>query len=221
MPIEHVKKNCTVDGFYPGEQGGAGLVDVVIGRVAAAGRLPVTYYRSDSDLPKPGSVGMYPDGRGTPKGVTYRHFTGAVDFPFGHGLSYTSFEYKAVRPERTTIGPCETLAVEVDVTNSGSLDSDEVVQLYVKQRNAAGPVPRVRLADFARVHIPSGLTRTVSLVVAPRHHYRVVDQYRALIFCLQMSQSMPTANADGLRRSEGTVKTHHIQTLLVPTSDPC
>lgn len=119
--------DCTaiVDAWYPGQQGGAGFADVIFGKVAAAGRSPQTYYSDDSELPKLGNMDLYAG-----QGTTYRYYSGKPTIPFGFGLSYSTFEYKNLKLNATSIGHCDSVAVSVDVTNTGAVDSDEVVQMY-------------------------------------------------------------------------------------------
>jgi beta-glucosidase len=97
--------------------------------------------------------------------------------PFGFGLSYdTHFTYSNFKLNATSIGHCESISASVSVTNSGSRDGDEVVQLYVETPHATVKAPRLRLADFARVHIPSGKTVSVDLTVTPKYHSVVKDE---------------------------------------------
>lgn len=146
--LESETQTCDaiLQAWYPGEAGGTAVADVLYGDYNPAGRLPVTFYKNVSQLPDYEDYSM--------KGRTYRYFEGTPLFPFGHGLSYTTFVYgKAEVKDGCLLVP---------VTNTGSMDGDEVVQLYLNRPDDANG-PRKTLRAFKRVHIPSGATRTVSL----------------------------------------------------------
>lgn len=138
--------DAILQAWYPGEAGGTAVADVLYGDYNPAGRLPVTFYKNVGQLPDFQDYSM--------KGRTYRYFEGTPLFPFGHGLSYTTFAYgKAEVKDGCLLVP---------VTNTGSMDGDEVVQLYLNRPDDANG-PRKTLRAFKRVHIPAGATRTVSL----------------------------------------------------------
>ena len=129
---------------------------------------------SASDAELPGAVTEMDLYAG--KGLTYAHYKGQPVIPFGFGLSYTSFAFSNLKLNTTSIGACESVGVTVDVTNTGAVPSDEVVQVYVTMPHATVPAPRVRLADFEREYnIAPGATATVSLTVAPQSHSVVRD----------------------------------------------
>lgn len=137
--------DAIVQAWYPGEEGGTALADLLFGDVVPSGKLPVTFYRSIEQVPDYENYDM--------QGRTYRYFKGEALFPFGYGLSYTHFAYGAPRVNGSVL--------EVPVTNDGACDADEVVQLYVRQpADAEGPLKSLR--GFRRVHIPAGATVTVS-----------------------------------------------------------
>ena len=142
------------------------------GSFSPAGRTPVTFYRKTADLPKLDEMDWYSSD--SSPGISYRYFQGEVLFPFGFGLSYTQFVYSDLKSSSATIGPCDSVTLTVSVTNTGKMDSDEVVQCYVKQPNASVPVPQVRLAAFSREHIEVGQTVTASLVIHPESHAAVL-----------------------------------------------
>ena len=129
--------------WYPGQAGGQAIADVLFGDYNPAGRLPVTFYRSVADLPDFGNYDM--------KGRTYRYFRGEPLYPFGHGLSYTTFEYGDLRSQPESTSGRDPIQVSAKVTNTGSLAGEEVVQLYVTDSEASVPVPIRTLAGFQRM----------------------------------------------------------------------
>ncbi len=148
--------DAILQAWYPGEAGGRAIADVLFGDAVPAGRLPVTLYRSVEDLPDFADYSM--DGR------TYRYFRGEPLYPFGYGLSYTTFGYSGLRvPDTLSGNPSDTLWV--DVTNSGNRAADEVVQLYVEHPDAPFRVPVRELRGFRRVHLAPGDTRTVGFAL--------------------------------------------------------
>eukprot|EP00730_Choanoeca_flexa_P007214 TRINITY_DN12297_c0_g2_i2.p1 TRINITY_DN12297_c0_g2~~TRINITY_DN12297_c0_g2_i2.p1 ORF type:complete len:901 (+),score=146.73 TRINITY_DN12297_c0_g2_i2:2-2704(+) len=166
LQLQHVMDTCdaVVDAWYPGQEGGNGLADVLFGKVNPAGRSPQTHYASDDDLPPFGNMDLYAH-----KGITYRYFQGDVVIPFGFGLSYTSFDISNIEVPSTS-APCDDIHVAVDVTNTGDRDGDEIVQVYVKQPNASVPVPQVRLVAYTRVAVAQGQTVSVKLSFPPKSH---------------------------------------------------
>ena len=148
-----------VEAWYPGEAGGDAIADVLFGDYNPAGRLPVTFYRSTDQLP------AFTDYRMA--GRTYRYFTGEPLYPFGYGLSYSSFAYRNLRlPGEARAGA--PVAVSVEVQNTGQTTGEEVVELYVKHISAAVPAPLISLEGFARVSLQPGETRVVKFTLAPR-----------------------------------------------------
>ena len=145
-------KNCAaiLQAWYGGQQGGQAVADVLFGDYNPAGRLPVTFYASDSDLPDFGDYDM--------EGHTYRYFKGKPLFPFGHGLSYSEFSYgEAVLADGV---------LSVPVTNVSKVDGDEVVQVYLR-RNDDRNGPLKSLRGFRRVHVKAGETVVVNIPMAP------------------------------------------------------
>lgn len=146
--------DAIVYAWYPGEQGGAALADLLFGKISPAGRLPMTFYKSLSDLPDYANYDM--------RGRTYRYFDGDVQYPFGYGLSYSTFDYKGVRAPLAKYKAGETVQIEIEVANTGTVDSDEVIQAYVSY---PGGGPLRELKAFKRTHIPAGGRRLVSLSI--------------------------------------------------------
>ncbi len=148
-----------VEAWYPGEAAGPAIADVLFGDYNPAGRLPVTFYKSADDLPAFEDYDM--------KGRTYRYFEKEPLFPFGFGLSYTTFSYAAPAVEKSKVTTEEPIRVSVDVTNTGTLDGDEVVQLYVSYKNSRIIRPLRDLRGFQRVMIKAGETKTVTFELKP------------------------------------------------------
>lgn len=146
-----------VNVWYPGEQGGNAIADVLFGDVNPAGRLPVTYVESVDHLPPFTDYSM--------QGRTYRFMDRQPLFHFGYGLSYTKFEYQNLKLSRPDIREGQSVTVEVQVRNVGERDGDEVVQLYVCDCEATVPVPRVHLEGFRRVHVPAGQSVLVQMTL--------------------------------------------------------
>jgi len=144
-----------VEAWYPGQAAGTAIADVLFGDYNPAGRLPVTFYRSVDDLPPFDDYRM--------AGRTYRFFAGAPLYPFGHGLSYTTFTYKNLRTSAATLAAEGTVTVSVDITNTGKRSGDEVVQLYVQHLGSAVERPKKDLRGYARITLRPGETRTVEL----------------------------------------------------------
>lgn len=150
--------------WYGGEQAGAALADVLFGDANPAGRLPVTFYRATEDLPPFEEYAL-----ASPVGArTYRFFEGRPLYPFGHGLSYTRFAYNNLAIEPATMGLDGEAVISVDITNTGALAGDEVVQLYVRYPNSAVARPRQELKGFQRIHLPAGATQTVRFALPAR-----------------------------------------------------
>ncbi len=153
---EHIP--AILQAWYPGQQGGNAVADVLFGNYNPAGRLPVTFYRSVDDLPDFENYDM--------EGRTYRYFRGEPLFPFGHGLGFSDFDYQSMQVSKTDVSDNDTVIVAVTLSNKGDYDGDEVVQLYV--RNPESPVaqPLKSLKGFKRVFVARGETRTIEIPLA-------------------------------------------------------
>ena len=145
--------------WYPGQQGGNAVADVLFGGVSPAGRLPVTFYASADQVPAFDDYAM--------EGRTYRDFRGTPLYAFGHGLSYTRFEYANLKLSRPSVARDATLEVSLDVKNAGKRGGDEVVQLYVRGVDAKAPAANRELRGFARVHLKAGEARRVAFTLRP------------------------------------------------------
>lgn len=154
--------NSVLEAWYPGEFGGKAIANTLLGVNNPAGRLPVTFYTSVSDLPAFTDYSM--------RNRTYRYYTGQPLYRFGYGLSYTQFTYGTPQLSTAILRAGEPLTATVEVRNSGKHEGDEVVQAYLlppSDRNN-GLSPKLHLAGFERVHLAAGQSKKVSLVLDPR-----------------------------------------------------
>jgi beta-glucosidase len=155
------KANALLEGWYLGQEGGNAFANVLFGRVNPGGKLAVSIPRSVGELPvfynhhPSAEVNQYVEGGHKPL------------FPFGHGLSYTSFEISAPRLSKTSIAPAESVDVEVDATNTGQRAGDEVVQLYIRDEVSSVPRPVLELKAFRRVTLAPGERRIVTFRLTP------------------------------------------------------
>ena len=148
-----------LEAWYPGQAGGEAIADTLSGKNNPAGRLPVTFYTSVAQLPPFDDYSM--------ANRTYRYFKGKPLFAFGDGLSYTSFDYSAVKLSSEKLQAGDTLAVEADVKNTGTLPGDEVAELYLKPPQT-DVSPKLELEGFERLHLGAGETKHLVFHLDPR-----------------------------------------------------
>ncbi|MBV9122222.1 MAG: glycoside hydrolase family 3 C-terminal domain-containing protein, partial [Planctomycetes bacterium] len=151
------KPNAILEAWYYGQRGGDAVAEAIVGETNPAGRLPITFYRSDRDLPPFTNYGM--------ANRTYRYFKGKPLYAFGHGLSYTTFAYQKLALSSPVGRPGETTKVRVTVQNTGERDGEEVVQVYATAMQPPVPMPLRQLVGFQRVSFKAGETRTVEIAV--------------------------------------------------------
>ncbi len=150
-----------MDIWYPGDEGGNAVADVLFGDYNPAGRLPITFPMHESQLP------LYYNHKPTGRGDDYLNLSGKPLFPFGYGLSYTHFAYGRLQIEPNEITPNEYTTVRFEITNTGDYDGDEVVQLYIKDLYASVARPIMELKGFCRIHIKKGETKEVQFEINP------------------------------------------------------
>ncbi|MGB2641893.1 MAG: glycoside hydrolase family 3 C-terminal domain-containing protein [Candidatus Acidiferrum sp.] len=155
-----------LEAWYPGEEGGTALAEALAGDFSPAGRLPVTFYKSVDQLPSFDDYSM--------ANRTYRYFRGEPLYPFGFGLSYTSFAYEHAAVNQAKISAGDSVTISVDVKNTGELAGDEVVQLYLTHPGVAG-APLRALERFQRIHLERGETRSVKFTLGGRD-LSIVDE---------------------------------------------
>jgi beta-glucosidase len=171
MPWAKENVPAIVQAWYPGEEGGTAVADVLFGDYNPAGRLPVTFYKGTFQLPEFRDYSM--------KGRTYRYFGGEPLYPFGYGLSYTSFRYSGLRVR--VARDRQSAKVAVTVRNTGERAGDEVVQLYLTDLEASAPVPIRSLRGFRRVNLKPGERKTVEFVLGAADLACVLEDGRAVV----------------------------------------
>ena len=176
-----------IETWYGGQAAGQALADVIFGDYNPGGRLPVTVYKSVSDLPDFSDYKM--DNR------TYRYFKGEPLYPFGYGLSYTTFKYSKLKVAKK-VNSGDPLTVEVTVQNTGKMAGDEVVQLYVSDLKATVPVPVRALKGFKRIHLNPGESKVVTFEVAPDAFSVIDESFKRVIrpgdFMIQIGGRQPS-----------------------------
>ncbi len=158
IPWEDENIPAIINTWYGGQSAGTAIADVLFGDYNPAGRLPVTFYKGDNDLPGFSDYSM--------EGRTYRYFRGEALYPFGYGLSYTTFNYSALKLPKA-IGKNKKITVSVTVKNTGSRAGEEVVQLYVSHQYIKGKTPVRTLKGFKRIALKAGESKLVSFTLKP------------------------------------------------------
>jgi len=164
--------NAILQAWYPGEEGGTAVAETLAGLNNPAGRLPVTFYKGVEGLPDFTDYSM--------QNRTYRYFSGPVLYPFGYGLSYSTFKYERLQLSAATLAAGRTLNAEVRVINTGSRDGDEVAQLYLQFGGAQG-APARALRAFQRIHLRAGEGRTLHFVLGARQLSHVNDAGQTVV----------------------------------------
>jgi beta-glucosidase len=168
IPWEEENIPGIINAWYGGQAAGTAVADVLFGNHNPAGRLPVTFYKNDSDLPPFDEYSM--------KNRTYRYFTGDALYPFGFGLSYTNFTYSNLKLSKNKIAKNESVNAELTVTNRGKVAGDEVVQLYLTHHKGGQGVPRYSLKGFKRIHLAPGASEKVKFSITPEMMKLVNEQ---------------------------------------------
>jgi beta-glucosidase len=202
-----------VEAWYPGEEGGTAIADVLFGDYNPGGRLPVTFYKSVDQLPPFEDYNM--------RGRTYRYFKGDPLYPFGFGLSYTNFKYENLKLSSKSAPAGDGVKVSVDVRNAGDRAGDEVVQLYVTDVAASVPTPIRSLAGIKRIFLKPGEKQTVSFTLGPDRMTVIDDKGKRVIepgeFTVSVGGKQPgfTGRADA--KTTGVVTGRFVVTGSVTT----
>ena len=162
MAINWMDENvpAILNAWYPGEQGGNAVAEVLFGDYNPGGRLPLTYYNSLDELPAFDDYSV--------KNRTYQYFEGKPLYEFGYGLSYTTFEYSDISIQPAIVTQVQPVTVRCKVTNTGKRAGDEVVQLYVRDILSSVTTYEKNLVGFDRIHLNPGETKELTFTIEPR-----------------------------------------------------
>ena len=170
MPEIEEMADAILFAWYPGEQGGNAVADIIFGNVNPSGRLPVTFYKTTTDLPDFENYSM--------EGRTYKYYHGEPLYPFGYGLSYTKFDYSDFEVQVEG----DNVSVSLSVKNSGEFDGDEVVQVYTRKIDPKFWRPIKQLIDFKRISIKKGEQKSIKIEIDKKQfQYWDTDQHKYLV----------------------------------------
>lgn len=190
--------DAILQAWYPGAMGGKAVADLIFGKYSPSGRLPVTFYREENRLPEFEDYSM--------EGRTYKFLKEEPLFPFGYGLSYTSFEYNGLRLASDKLIPGQKVSVSVKVKNTGDRDGDEIVQLYLKDEEASVRVPNYKLCAIKRVSLKPQETKEITLTVDPEQFMVIREdgskEYEPGSFILSVGGCQPDIYSEALSNSK-------------------
>jgi len=185
--------NAVLEAWYPGEEGGAAVAETLSGKSNPSGRLPVTFYRDVSQLPHFEDYSM--DRR------TYRYFKGKPLFPFGYGLSYTTFAYSDLSVPTQAVAAGQPVDADVTVTNTGKVAGDEAVQAYLKFPDLKG-APQIALRGFQRIHLEPGASQKVHFELKDRDLGMVTEDGNPIVapgdYTISIGGGQPDTGAPGV-----------------------
>jgi beta-glucosidase len=167
---ENTNVPAILEAWYPGQASGQAIADVLFGDYNPGGRLPVTFYKSEADLP------AFTDYNLTTQ--TYRYFKKDPLYPFGYGLSYSTFEYANTKIDANQKAG-QPVKLSVDIKNTGNMAGDEVAQVYVSGQNTTGLVRSLR--GFKRIHLNAGETKTVDFIISPEAFSFINDKNEKVV----------------------------------------
>lgn len=153
--------------WYPGQEGGRAVADIIFGDINPSGKLPITFPKSVEQLPAFTDYSM--------KGRTYKYMIEAPLYPFGFGLSYTTYKYENIKLSENKIKKGKSIIASTTITNTGNIDGDEVVQLYITDVKSSIPAPLYSLKGFQRIHLKAGETKEVSFQITPQMEELVTE----------------------------------------------
>ena len=184
--------NAVLEAWYSGEEGGAAIAETLSGKNDPAGRLPVTFYKDTSQLPNFEDYSM--------ADRTYRYFRGKPLYPFGYGMSYTTFSYSDLDVPQQPVSAGDPVNADVTVTNNGKVGGDEVVELYLKFPPVPG-APRVALRGFQRIHLDAGASQKVHFELKTRDLSMVTEYGEPIVaggdYTVSIGGGQPDTGAPG------------------------
>lgn len=199
-----------IQAWYPGAEGGKAVASLIFGEYSPSGRLPVTFYKTTEELPDFHDYSM--------KNRTYRYMQNEALYPFGYGLSYTRFEYSGLKIDKSVIGINENIECSVKVKNVGSYESEEVVQLYLRDVEASVEIPRWQLRGIRKIHLKPGEETEVSFTLLPRQMALIDNNGKCILepglFEIYIGGSQPD------RRSQALTGTAVLKGTFEVTGEP-
>jgi beta-glucosidase len=194
----HENLPALIQGWYPGEEGGSAIASMLFGEFSPSGKLPVTFYRSTEELPDFSDYSM--------KNRTYKYMQNEALYPFGYGLSYTKFEYSGLALSKDAIDAGEAIEVKAVVRNTGSYESDETMQLYLKDVEASVDVPKWQLRGVRKVHLKPGEETEVKFEISARQMALINNDGKCILepgdFEVFIGGSQPDARSLKLTNTE-------------------
>jgi beta-glucosidase len=183
-----------IQAWYPGAEGGKAIASLLFGEYSPSAKLPVTFYRSTEELPDFKNYSL--------QNRTYRYMKNEALYPFGYGLSYTKFAYRDFQLRNEIINVGENLTCIVKVKNVGNYNSEETVQLYLKDVEASVEVPKWQLRGIHKIFLHSGEEKEVQFVLTPRHMALIDNQGKCILepglFEVYIGGSQPDARSQAL-----------------------
>jgi beta-glucosidase len=185
--------NAVLEAWYPGEEGGAAVAETLSGKNNPAGRLPVTFYKDVTQLPH------FEDYEMTNR--TYRYFKGKPLYPFGYGLSYTTFAYSDLSVPAQAVAAGQPIAADATVTNTGKVAGDEAVEVYLKFPDVKG-APQIALRGFQRIHLEPGASQKVHFELKDRDLGMVTEIGNPIVaageYTISIGGGQPDTGAPGV-----------------------
>jgi beta-glucosidase len=201
----HSLSDALLMAWYPGEEGGSALADIIFGDVSPSGRLPVTFPASLDQLPPFEDYSM--------EGRTYRYMDKEPMYPFGYGLSYTRFGYSDIKLSSNKISEGQSVDMEITLTNKGNYECEDVVQLYITDMEASVRVPFYSLQDFKRVSLKPGDSKTIKFKITTNMLKLINDNGESVlepgVFRISAGGSLPG------KRSEELGMERHAEAFLI------